>query len=82
MSLGRPGLYVLIREPELRSIRLTGPDRIRMEDLGNLFGCEGWGITSGEEGGVVVEVIGVATDSQRMEHLMDEGVAAEIKIVV
>ena len=64
---------------------LGGPGGMRMESMGNLFGYEEWGITSGEEGlgevgSVSAEVIRAAADSsppdsqrEGMEHLMDEG---------
>ena len=49
---------------------LEGPDGMRIEVMGNLFGFEGGGIISGEEGlgkvdDVGVDVIRVAVDGQR-----------------
>ena len=40
LTLKKPVQYVVIGELELEV-----PHGIRMESMGNLFGCEGWGIT-------------------------------------
>ena len=52
---------------------LIGPDGMGMEVTENLFGYEGWGITSGVEGlgevsDVGVEVIWVTADGQSVEN--------------
>ena len=56
------------------------PDGMRMEDTGNLFGYEGWGINSdegglGEVGSVGVEVTTVAANSPPSDGQKERDVA-------